>query len=1134
MSEIKTSETFYACLSSKIDTNKKMLGRPMSYAEKLLYSHLYEESTTPIQRGEQYASFRPDRVAMQDATAQMAILQFMLAGRDSSAVDTSVHCDHLIIADQGAEIDLKNASQYNKEVYDFLSSAASRYGMDFWGPGQGIIHQVVLENYATPGAMMVGTDSHTPNAGGLGMAAIGVGGADAVDVMTGMRWELKMPKIIGVKLSGKLSPWCSAKDVILKLLGLLSVKGGTNSVIEYFGQGVSSISATGRATICNMGAELGATFSVFPFDENSAAYLEETGREQLAQLCRKYSDILCADAEVIAHPKEYFDKVIELNLSDIEPHINGPFTPDAATTISEMKSKLRENPDYTNIPKEISVGLIGSCTNSSYEDLSRAASIINDALERKIPIKAQFIVNPGSERIRLTAERDGLMDIFRRAGALIMANACGPCIGQWRRHCADNKAHNTIISSFNRNFRSRADGNPNTYSFVASPEMSAALAIAGRLDFNPISDSLLDSEGNSVKLQEPQGKCFPSDGFASYSRPCNMAKTEDVIILEGSDRLQRLQAFEKWDGKDLSELPLLIKVKGKCTTDHISMAGSWLKYRGHLENISNNLLMGASNAFGYNAGEVKNSLNGEICSVAEAAKAYKLAGSGSIVIAEENYGEGSSREHAAMEPRFLGVKAVIAKSFARIHETNLKKQGVLAFSFSQASDYDKIQESDSLSILGISEIAKGKTVTLIAKHADGSSDTIKLNHSYNELQFKWFCAGSALNYLRSEKTIPYIEGDGVGAEVSPICRAVLDAAVHKAYGQDGDHSMKHIRWMEVLAGGKAYEKTGEWLPEDTLKAFDEYKIGIKGPLMTPVGGGIRSLNVALRQRLDLYVCQRPVRYFSGVVSPVKEPQKVDMCIFRENTEDIYAGIEWAEGSSEALKFRKFLEEEMGVKKIRFPESSAFGVKPVSREGTERLVRAAIKYALEQGKSSVTLVHKGNIMKYTEGGFKNWGYELAKKEFGEYLESGKLVIKDCICDAFLQNALLHPQDYSVIATLNLNGDYVSDMLAAQVGGIGIAPGANINYDSGHAIFEATHGIAPDIAGKNIVNPCSIILSGVMMLEFMGWNEAAELVIKALESMLSEGYATLDLAREMTNGKAMGTKEFGEMLINRIRR
>ena len=730
-----------------MDAAREQVGRPLTLAEKILYAHLYEESDIcPFRRGEDYVNFRPDRVAMQDATAQMALLQFMNAGKSKSAVPATVHCDHLIQANMGAKTDIATATQSNSEVYDFLKSVSDKYGIGFWKPGAGIIHQVVLENYAFPGGMMIGTDSHTPNAGGLGMIAIGVGGADAVDVMTGMEWELKMPKLIGVKLTGSLSGWASPKDVILKLAGILTVKGGTNAIIEYFGPGAASLSATGKATICNMGAEVGATTSLFPFDLNMATYLRATGRDDVAEWVTAVSDYLEADMDVQAQPDSFYDRVIVINLSELEPHINGPFTPDAATPISEFATKVKEN----GWPRKMEVGLIGSCTNSSYQDLSRAASIARQAAEDKIPVAAPLIINPGSEQIRYTAERDGILGDFEQIGATIMANACGPCIGQWKRHTDDNTRKNSIVTSFNRNFAKRADGNPNTHAFVASPELTLALTIAGDLCFNPLTDTLKTADGREVKLKEPEGTDFPPKGFEvkdnGYVAPTG--KDAEVVINPGSNRLQVLKPFAAWDGKELIEMPLLLKAEGKCTTDHISMAGPWLRFRGHLENISDNMLMGAVNAFNGKTNSILNQLNGKYEAVSAVAKQYKAKGISSIVVAEENYGEGSSREHAAMEPRFLNVKVILAKSFARIHETNLKKQGMLALTFADKDDYKKVREEDKISIVGLKEFAPGKPLTAILYHADGTEESFAVNHTYNELQIKWFKAGAALNAAR--------------------------------------------------------------------------------------------------------------------------------------------------------------------------------------------------------------------------------------------------------------------------------------------------------------------------------------------------------------------------------------------------
>ena len=745
--DIDMLRSFYSNFPKRVDAAREQVGRPLTLAEKILYAHLYEESDIcPFRRGEDYVNFRPDRVAMQDATAQMALLQFMNAGKSQSAVPATVHCDHLIQANMGAKTDIATATQSNSEVYDFLKSVSDKYGIGFWKPGAGIIHQVVLENYAFPGGMMIGTDSHTPNAGGLGMIAIGVGGADAVDVMTGMEWELKMPKLIGVKLTGSLSGWASPKDVILKLAGILTVKGGTNAIIEYFGPGAASLSATGKATICNMGAEVGATTSLFPFNLNMATYLRATGRDDVAEWATAVSDYLEADMDVQAQPDSFYDRVIVINLSELEPHINGPFTPDAATPISEFATKVKEN----GWPRKMEVGLIGSCTNSSYQDLSRAASIARQAAEDKIPVAAPLIINPGSEQIRSTAERDGILGDFEQIGATVMANACGPCIGQWKRHTDDNTRKNSIVTSFNRNFAKRADGNPNTHAFVASPELTLALTIAGDLCFNPLTDTLKTADGREVKLKEPEGTDFPPKGFEvkdnGYVAPTG--KDAEVVINPGSNRLQVLKPFAAWDGKELIEMPLLLKAEGKCTTDHISMAGPWLRFRGHLENISDNMLMGAVNAFNGKTNSVLNQLNGKYEAVSAVAKQYKAKGISSIVVAEENYGEGSSREHAAMEPRFLNVKVILAKSFARIHETNLKKQGMLALTFADKDDYKKVREEDKISIVGLKEFAPGKPLTAILYHADGTEESFAVNHTYNELQIKWFKAGAALNAAR--------------------------------------------------------------------------------------------------------------------------------------------------------------------------------------------------------------------------------------------------------------------------------------------------------------------------------------------------------------------------------------------------
>ncbi|WMI96953.1 aconitate hydratase [Bacteroides fragilis] len=742
--DLNMLKSFYTSYKGKMEHVRAALKRPLTLAEKILYAHLYNVADLKnYERGEDYVNFRPDRVAMQDATAQMALLQFMNAGKDTVAVPSTVHCDHLIQAYRGAERDIETATQTNREVYDFLRDVSSRYGIGFWKPGAGIIHQVVLENYAFPGGMMVGTDSHTPNAGGLGMVAIGVGGADAVDVMTGMEWELKMPKLIGVRLTGELNGWTAPKDVILKLAGILTVKGGTNAIIEYFGSGTASLSATGKATICNMGAEVGATTSLFPYDERMAVYLKATGREEVAVMADSVAADLRADDEVMARPEDFYDRVIEINLSELEPYINGPFTPDAATPISEFAEKVVTN----GYPRKMEVGLIGSCTNSSYQDISRAASVARQVNEKNLGVASPLIVNPGSEQIRATAERDGMMDVFEKMGATIMANACGPCIGQWKRHTDDPTRKNSIVTSFNRNFAKRADGNPNTFAFVASPEIVLALTIAGDLCFNPLKDRLVNHDGEKVKLSEPTGDELPSAGFVAgnqgYQAPTG--EKAEIKVAPDSQRLQLLTPFPAWDGNDFLNMPLLIKAQGKCTTDHISMAGPWLRFRGHLENISDNMLMGAVNAFNGETNKVWNRLTNTYETVSGTAKQYKADDISSIVVAEENYGEGSSREHAAMEPRFLNVKVILAKSFARIHETNLKKQGMLAVTFVDKADYDRIREHDLISVVGLKEFSPGNNLEVILHHADGTEERFAVQHTYNEQQIGWFRAGSALN-----------------------------------------------------------------------------------------------------------------------------------------------------------------------------------------------------------------------------------------------------------------------------------------------------------------------------------------------------------------------------------------------------
>jgi aconitate hydratase len=747
--DIEMIKKVYAELPAKVEAARKALGRPLTLTEKILYSHLHADTKLEnFERGNSYVDFAPDRVAMQDATAQMALLQFMQAGRPKVAVPSTVHCDHLIQARDGAGDDLTRAKNESEEVFNFLASVSNKYGIGFWKPGAGIIHQIVLENYAFPGGMMIGTDSHTVNAGGLGMVAIGVGGADACDVMAGLAWELKFPKLIGVKLTGKLSGWCSAKDVILKVAGILTVKGGTGAIVEYFGEGATSMSCTGKGTICNMGAEIGATTSTFGYDESMERYLRATERADVADAANTVKAHLNADPEVLANPAAYYDQVIEINLDELEPYINGPFTPDLATPISKMKETAAAN----GWPLKVEAGLIGSCTNSSYEDISRAVSLAQQVKDKNLKSKAEFSITPGSELIRYTISRDGFIDTFNAIGAKVFANACGPCIGMWSRVGAEKKEKNTIIHSFNRNFAARQDGNPNTYAFVASPEIVTALAIAGDLGFNPLTDTLTNENGEQVKLDAPSGYELPAKGFAvedaGYQAPATDGSAVTINVSPTSARLQLLDPFTAWEGTDLKGLKLLIKAKGKCTTDHISMAGPWLKFRGHLDNISNNMLIGAVNFFNEKTNSVKNQLTGQFDEVPNVQRAYKAAGIGSIVVGDENYGEGSSREHAAMEPRHLGVRVVLVKSFARIHETNLKKQGMLGLTFADKNDYTKFQEDDTVDVLGLTTFAPETPLTLVLNHADGSKDEIKVNHTYNAQQIEWFKAGGALNIIR--------------------------------------------------------------------------------------------------------------------------------------------------------------------------------------------------------------------------------------------------------------------------------------------------------------------------------------------------------------------------------------------------
>ena len=740
----------YSEMPGKVAAARKLTGTPLTLAEKILYAHLYEPATKAYQRGKDYVDFAPDRVAMQDATAQMALLQFMTCGRDKVAVPSTVHCDHLIQAKVGAEKDLAVAIDVNKEVYDFLSSISNKYGIGFWKAGAGIIHQVVLENYAFPGGMMIGTDSHTPNAGGLGMVAIGVGGADAVDVMAGLAWELKMPKLIGIKLTGRLNGWASPKDIILKVAGILTVKGGTGAIVEYFGEGADNLSATGKGTICNMGAEIGATCSLFAYDEKMSSYLKATQREEVAALADGIREHLRPDPEVYADPSKYYDQLIEINLDELEPYVNGPFTPDLAWPISKFAEAVRAN----QWPERLEVALIGSCTNSSYEDISRSASLAQQAIDKKLKTRAEFTITPGSELVRHTIEKDGFLKTFDKIGGVVLANACGPCIGQWARHIDDPNRKNSIITSFNRNFAKRNDGLASTHAFVASPEIVTAFAIAGDLTFNPLKDKLKNESGEEVMLDEPTGVELPPKGFSvddpGYQAPVKDGSKVEVIVKPDSQRLQLLSPFTPWEGTDLKGLKLLIKAKGKCTTDHISMAGPWLKFRGHLDNISNNMLIGAINYFNEKTDTVKNQLTSEYGPVPATARAYKAAGIGSVVVGDENYGEGSSREHAAMEPRHLGVRAIIVRSFARIHETNLKKQGMLALTFANKEDYDKIQEDDTIDIIGLETFTPGKPLTVVLHHANGNTENIEVNHTYNEQQIQWFREGGALNLIRQQ------------------------------------------------------------------------------------------------------------------------------------------------------------------------------------------------------------------------------------------------------------------------------------------------------------------------------------------------------------------------------------------------
>ena len=802
----------YAAFPARIAKARKVVGKPLTLSEKILYSHLYKDQ--PLEnfgRGKSYVDFAPDRVAMQDATAQMALLQFMSAGRPKVAVPSTVHCDHLIVAKTGAGDDLTNANKESKEVFDFLASVSNKYGIGFWRPGAGIIHQVVLENYAFPGGMMIGTDSHTVNAGGLGMVAIGVGGADAVDVMAGMAWELKFPKLIGVKLTGKLNGWTSAKDVILKVAGILTVKGGTGAIVEYFGEGATSMSCTGKGTICNMGAEIGATTSTFGYDESMERYLISTGRAEVAKMANKIKEHLTADPEVYQNPEKYFDQIIEIDLSSLEPHLNGPFTPDLATPISKMKEEAAKN----GWPTKVEVGLIGSCTNSSYEDISRAASLAKQVADKGLKTKAEFTITPGSEQVRYTIERDGFIDTFNKIGAKVFANACGPCIGMWNRPGSDKQEKNTIVHSFNRNFQSRNDGNPNTFAFVGSPELVTAIAIAGDLNFNPLTDYLTNERGEQVKLDPPTGNELPPKGFdvkdPGYLAPAKDGSKVQVVVSPDSDRLQLLEPFKAWEGTDLKNLRLLIKAKGKCTTDHISMAGKWLKYRGHLDNISNNLLIGATNFYNEKINSVRNGLSGHYDEVPKVQRDYKAHNIGSIVVGDENYGEGSSREHAAMEPRHLGVRAILVKSFARIHETNLKKQGMLALTFANKEDYNKILEDDRFDIVGLTTFSPDKPLTLVIHHINGVEERITVNHTYNKNQIDWFKAGSALNAMGKNKKFSPAKPVAKKAvkKAKPVAKKAVKKVVKKVAKKAAKKATKKVVVKAVKKAVKKAKKVAK-------------------------------------------------------------------------------------------------------------------------------------------------------------------------------------------------------------------------------------------------------------------------------------------------------------------------------------
>ena len=987
----------------------------MTLTEKILFNHLAEPCDN-IVRGETYLNLRPDRVIMQDATAQMTMLQFMKCGLNKSAVPASIHCDHLIPFERGMGFDTNQALKDNAEVYEFLKSAADKYGIDFWKPGAGVIHQVAFENYVTPGMLMVGTDSHTPTGGGLCAVCVGVGGADAVDVLAGQPWELKMPKIINIRLEGKPAKYVSAKDIVISVVGKLGTKGATGCALEYSGEGCKYLSATDKATICNMGAECGATFSIFPIDKSMIDYLKQTNRTSQAKDAVMNVESLSADEGAV------YDDEYVVDLSILSPYITGPYSPDAVCSVFST-SRL-----WAQIPRKISSILIGSCTNSSLADIATCADIAHWALEHDIHSETELIICPGSKAVFRAAQRCGYIDTLVKFGATIAESACGPCIGQWNRQ--QHAGPNTIITTFNRNFKARNDGNPETYAFICSPITAMRYACTGTLE------KLIDPDIQEYKAQDLLFE--PGDVI-------NPTGKSDIVIAADSERLMELPDWPCWDGRDL-HLQILRKVSGKCTTDDISPAGKWLRYRGHLANISKNFLLGKNEP-------------GRITPHDEA-MLLKENSKEMCIVGDWNYGEGSSREHAALEARWCGVRAVIAKSFARIHETNLKKQGILALTFEDEHLYDLIDE-DSIIDVFVS-LRDGNRIPIQTTRQGEHPIKGWVLCSNSEKQWKWFEQGSAMNVLKAEQntlSIPYIEGDGIGPEVVTVARAVVD-------------NLLKVNWIPIS--------------HNDYDVIKKEGVALKGPLGTPVGTGHRSYNVMMRQSLDLFACIRPIRWY-GNRSPVSNPQYCDMIVFRENTEDLYAGIEFDAGTQRA----KDLCEIYGVKTDS--NHTSVGLKIISENGSKRLMRMACEYAKAHPEyhNHITIVHKGNIMKYTEGNFRKWCYDVAQ----EYPE---LKVDDCICDAFLQNSLLHPMKYDIIVTTNLNGDYISDALAAQVGGVGISPGVNMNNEC--AVFEATHGTAPDIAGKGLANPCSCVLSAAMMLEYLGYANEADRIRQAVRKAI----------------------------------